>query len=355
MKKLILFSIVLVFLVIPIFSQSGYQMLEVDGLRVHVNEIRFAQGYSDSSTIGSISVDQDINLTDIPSDVFNEDTVIRLEFGESELMFDTIDIWLDSSVGIKGHTYFEADNVHVYTSAAGIKTLAGSTWSEPSDYGYHTNDYLYYPGDGDGGEVSETTFLQAMTTFTGDVPLNISLLVDTFQVAYYWDGDDNTRHGFVKTVPISNNASAFPSGTAVIGITYLPLYLSVNQTLTSETYVVAEDSSYLTPENGEFYNEKYTMNMTLVFDEDDDTFFIGRTANWDGLYTSFRLPQFVTGATASGSAYELDLENYDEGEGGWTDNSTITGFSRLAVDGTGTFTFTDSANQTHSLYCVRVK
>ncbi len=351
MKKLLFILGLLLIITLPmVFGETGFQMLEVDGIRVHIDEIRFAQGYGDSATIGSISVDQDVDLTGDLSDVFSDSATIRLEFGVSELMFDTINIWLSGGVGIKGHTFFSGDNVHIYTSASGIKSLSGATWSEPSDYGYLSISYLYYPGDD--GEQSETTFLQEMTTFTGETPLDISLLVDTFQVAYYWDGQDSTRNGFVDSWH-QENSSYFPAGTPVIGISYLPLYLAVNQDLTSETYIVAEDVSYLTAESADFYNEKNTMTMTLVFD-DGGSFFIGRTANWDGLYTSFKLPQFVTGAAVSGSSYRLDLQNYEDGSG-WIEDSTISGFSRLDVDAIGTFTFIDSTGTDYSLYSKRVK
>ena len=70
MRKIVIISVLLLIMSIPVFAQSGYQMLEVDGIRVTIEEIRFTQGYSDSSTIGSIEVNQTVNLTDIPADVF---------------------------------------------------------------------------------------------------------------------------------------------------------------------------------------------------------------------------------------------------------------------------------------------
>ncbi len=352
MKKILITIVFLMLLAFPVFSQSGFQMLEVDGIKVTIDEIRFMQGYADSKTMGSISVNKTVNLTGSLADVFNEATTLYLEFGVSELTFDTINIQLSGGVGIKGHTYLADSNTQVYTTSAGIKKIlnSGSTWTAPSDYGYLQNDYIYYPGDG--GERQETTFLRQETTFASDAALDMALLVDTYQVAYYWDGQDSTRHGFVDSWH-QENTSYFPTGTPVIGITYLPLYLSVNQTLESETYVVAESASYLDPAAGDFYDVKYTMNMTLIF-SDGGAFFIGRTANWDGLYATFRLPQFVMSAVSSGTDYDLTLSNYEDGMG-WTDNSTVSGFTRQSVDGIDTFQFVDKYNVTHSLYAKRVK
>ena len=354
MKKFLFILTVLGVIGLPVFGQTGFQMLEVDGLQVNIDEVRFVQGYSNSTTIGSIEIGQTVNLTENLSDVFNESTSVRLEFGVDELAFDVINIQLSGGVGIKGHTYFPASDTHVYTSTAGIKKLtgAGSTWSAPADYGYHTSSFFYHPGDA--GETQETTFLQTMTTYTSAAPLEVSLLVDTYQVAYYWDGEESSRHGFVKTMPYEN-PSYFPTGTEVIGITYLPLYVAVNQNLSSETYVVAESTADLTPVFSNFYNEKRTMNMTLIFDDDDGSFFIGRTANWDGLEISWKLSQFVRSAVSSGTNYNLSLSSYSDGSG-WSDTETINGFTRLQVgDAAGTASYTDSDGASRTLNYVRVK
>ena len=284
---------------------------------------------------------------------FSESTAVRLEFGVDELSFDTINIQLTGGVGIKGHTYLADQGKHVYTSTVGIKEVsAGATWAAPSDYGYLANEYIYYAGDY--GESIETTFLQAQTTFASDSPLDISLLVDTYQVAYYWDGQDTTRYSFVDTWH-KEDSIYFPAGTPVIGITYLPLYVSVNQNLVSETYVVGANESDMTPVTGNFYDEQTTMNMTLIFD-DSNNFFIGRTANWDLPSTAgFRLPQFVRTAVVTGTDYSLTLNSYDDRSGGWINTSTVAGFSRLAVGGVGTLEFTDSTGYTQPLYYKRVK
>ena len=225
MRKIFLTIAVFSLFLVPVFSQAGFQMLEVDGLKVTIDEIRFGQDYSNSTTIGSIQVNKTINLTGSLGDVFSESTALRLEFGVSELTYDHINIQLSGGLGIKGHTYLADTNTHVYTSTAGIKKItgAGSVWPGPSDYDYLSKDYIYYAGDN--GETLETTHLKAMITQDFSAPLDISLLIDTYQVAYYWDGQDSSRHGFVDTWH-QENTSYFPAGTEVIGITYLPLYLS---------------------------------------------------------------------------------------------------------------------------------
>ncbi|MBI9109419.1 MAG: hypothetical protein JEZ04_21925 [Spirochaetales bacterium] len=352
MKKILFIIAILIITALPMFAQAGFQMLEVDGLQVTIDEIRFTQGYSDSTTVGSIAVNKTINLTGSLSDVFTAETSLNLEFGVSELEFDTINIQMSGGVGIKGHTYLADVTTHVYTSTSGIKKItgAGATWSAPSDYGYLAKTYIYHPGDD--GETLETTFLQAMTSYEAGTPLDMSLLVDTYQVAYYWDGQDSSRHGFVDSWN-QENPSYFPTGTEVIGISYLPLYMSVNQDLQSETYVVAVSSSDLTPVVGDFYNEKRTMNMTLVFN-DSGTFFIGRTANWDGLEVSLSLPQFVRSALITGTSYSLNLNSYEDGSG-WGSTSTLSDFTRQSVGGTDSFILTKSDGSTQTLYGVRVK
>jgi hypothetical protein len=346
-RKLVLF-ILLVIVTISISAQ--YQLLDVDGIEVTIDEIRFSRGYEDSDTVASISVGQTVNLTGQLSDVFSAAAAIKLEFGEDSLSFDTISIQLVDGVGIKGHTYIDGSDTHVYTSAAGIKKLVGqgAAWLTPADYDYSRNQHIYY--EGDEGETIETTFLGSVVTFTSSDTIDIELLVDTFQVAYYWDGQENTRHGFVRSWNQENTAY-FPTGTEVIGISYLPLYLSVNKQLTAETYVVAESTADLTPASGGYYNQKRTMTATLVFDQ-SGAFFIGRTANWDGLDVSWRLPQFVTDATAAGTDYDLILESY---ENGWLSTSEITGFTRLTVGASDTATYVDDSGSTMTIEYKRVK
>ena len=94
--------------------------------------------------------------------------------------------------------------------------------------------------------------------------------------------------------------------------------------------------------------------MTLVFD-DAAGFFIGRTANWDGLDVSFKLPQYVTSSSSTGTSYNLTLNSYDNSSGGWSNTAVIAGFEKQSVNGTDSFTFTDSTGSVQTLYCIRVK
>jgi len=322
--------IALVCLIVPnIFAV--YQTLEVDGLRVTIEGIRFDQGYADSTTIARINLNKQVDLTDNPNDVLSEAVDLQLEFGESALTFDTISITMIDGVDIKGHTYVAGNNQHIYTSSTGIKNYSSTNpvFSQPTDYGYFHVSYFYDPDGQDAadGRTMETTFLTEMTTVT-EAP-TISLLVDTFRVAYYWDGTDESRHGFVSTM-----SSAFPTGTPVISLTYVPFYVAVNENVTSETYVVGTTLGDVTEANDNF-NMKRVMFMTVTFAE-NGSFYIGRTANWDGLEVSLHMPQFVLdGSQEVGDTYAFDLNSYDNNSGGWTNDSTITGFSRVDVGSTG--------------------
>ena len=347
MKRLVVLALMLVVGVTSVLSQDpGYQLLDVDGIRIQIEEIRFDRDYANSTTSGSIEVGQEVELTGDLNDVFSGGVSLRLEFGEANLSYDHIKIWITSEVDIKGHTYLPVAGTHIYTTASGISSYTGGAWAAPADYDYLPKDYLYY--EGEEASENETTFLSEVVAYDPTAGLDISLLVDTYQVAYYWDGEESSRHGFVKSWN-QENGTYFPTGTPVIGISYLPLYVSVNQSLTAETYIVAQDAAELSPST--FFDQKNSMTMTLVFDAGTDDFFIGRTANWDYLDMSLRLPQFVTGATGT-STYDLTLQSYQDG---WTNDSTITGFTRLSVGATGSATFTDSGGTDTTMHYKRVK
>ena len=129
------------------------------------------------------------------------------------------------------------------------------------------------------------------------------------------------------------------------------LYLGVNKTLESETYVVASKSSYLSG-LPEVIDEKNTMFVTIVFDADTGDFYTGRTAIWDGLndYT-LALPQFIKSAiTVSSNTYNFNLQSYNNG---WTNDQAINGFQRVSVGQTGTATIDTSSDYTLHYYRVK--
>ena len=366
MKRFVQLSIVLCCFLIAQAAYGEFEFLEVDGLTVHIDEIIFRQGYGDGSeTVADIQLDQSINLTDDLSDVFSEGFDLRLNFGFSELEFDTIMIWMSGGVGIKGHAYLESSGRHVYTSNSGIQLtgVTGSTWSPPADYGYYQTDYMYYPDETGEGQ-NETTHLSEMRAYAIDLPIDLSLLVDTYMVAYYWDGTDADRHGFVSTVPMESPGT-FPTGTPVINITYLPFYVTVNQNVVSETYVITDETNFLAGKLGTAgteltdIDEKTVMFMTLTFDEDDGSFYIGRTANWDGLNMggSFYLSQFVKTASydAGLDEYTLNFSEWDE-QSGWNSAEQVLGFSRSsAVWDMGTATLEMANGSTQTMHFKRVK
>jgi len=206
-----------------------------------------------------------------------------------------------------------------------------------------------------------------MRAYAIDLPIDLSLLVDTYMVAYYWDGTEADRHGFVSTVPMESPGT-FPTGTPVINITYLPFYVTVNQNVVSETYVITDETNFLAGKLGTAgteltdIDEKTVMFMTLTFDEDDGSFYIGRTANWDGLNMggSFYLSQFVkTAAYDAGlDEYTLNFSEWDE-QSGWSSAEQVLGFSRSASVwdmGTATLKMASGSTQTMpGLSSIRMK
>lgn len=342
-----------------IFAQSsndGFMFLEVDGIRVHITEIRFGKNYSSSETTASISLNRSVDLTGNPDDVFEGNISLMLENGYDNLEFDFININMSGGVEIMGHAYDQYAGTHIYTTASGIGSVdtGSSLWTAPNDYDYLTKDYIYH--EGDGGRQNETTFMTSEVTFDPSAGIDIGLLVDTYKVAYYWDGNNDSRHGFVQTWPFEN-PTYFPEGTPVIGLTYMPFYVSINRNLQAETYVVASNSWALDGLSTGIFDEKNSMVVTLVFDEDTGDFFIGRTANWDSLDDyQLNLPQFVRSGTLSGSSYTFSLSSYDNQNGGWTNNQTITGFERLLnVGDTGSSaTVSSSGSSDYTLHYYRV-
>ena len=314
MKKL---TIILLIVTLFIFSESLfgiYKMLEVDGIKVNIQGIQFSQGYDNPTRIARFDLNQTVDLTGDLSDVVSADVTIQFEEGVETLEFNTMTIEMINGVDIKAHGYDSDSGEHIYTSSTGIQTinLGTSTWTEQSDYDYLHLDYFYYPeSDSEEGRASETTFLNEMRTIADSETLEVSLLVDTYQVAYYWDGTHADRHNFVETVPLSS-PSTFPTGTPVLSITYLPFYVVVNQDVVSETYTVSDNASKLPDANGDF-DVKEVMYVTLTFDNTSGDFYIGRTANWDGLSISFSLNQFVNSATYN-STYRTRRASRDGGE-----------------------------------------
>lgn len=329
---------------------DGFMFLEVDGIKVTITDIIFGKNYANSETTASISLNRTVDLTGNPNDVFEGGISLMLERGYDNLNYDHINIDMSGGVAIKGYAYDEDNTRFIYTKTSGIGILAGSTWSEPSDYDYLQKDYLYYAGDN--GNQNETTFINSEVSYDPVAGIDIKLLVDTYKVAYYWDGTHAARHGFVETWNLENS-SYFPSGTAVIGLTYLPFYVAVNRNVISETYVVASSS---TPLAGlpTVVDEKNSMFVTLVFDADAGDFYIGRTANWDSLDDyNLDLPQFIRTGTLSGGSYNFSLSSYKQESGGWTNNQTISGFTRATNVGDPVDTASVNSGE-YTLYYYRV-
>lgn len=355
MKKIVLF-IIISFIGFWAFP-DGFLFLEVDGIKVEIDDIVFGKNYANHQTTASISLNRTINLTGDPNDVFSGGITLMLERDYDNLEFEHININMSGGVSIKGHAYDSDTSSHIYTTAAGIASvnLGTDIWTAQSNYDYLHKDYIYY--EGDNGNQNETTFMSSEVTYDPVAGIDISLLVDTYKVAYYWDGTDAARHGFVQTWHWENSAY-FPTGTPVIGLTYMPFYVSVNRNVTSETYVVTSATSFSGGALDGLPNEideKRSMIMTLVFDNDTGDFFIGRTANWDNLtdYT-LDLPQFIKSGTLSGGTYTLNFSSYDQENGGWTDNQTISGFTRPAsVGGSGQATV-NSGGSSYTLHYERV-
>lgn len=335
MKIRIVLVLMMIFSVTALFA--GFQFMNVEGLKVTVAGIQFNQGYQDATNVGYISLNQEVDLTGDPNDVLSSGFELGTGMGQTALTFDTISVELVDGVKIKAYTELAA-GVFKYTTASGIGTYNNSVWIAPADYDYLYVSYFYDPvsEDGAAGRTQETTFLPAAVTIQPGDSLTVSLLVDTYKVAYFWDGNDSTRHGFVETIPFSS-PTAFPSGTPVISLTYLPLYVFVNRSVSSETYVVTlnSNSTAVTGVTDDNYDEKQVMFMTLVFDQTDGSFLTGRTSNWDGLDISFSMAQFVRDGVLNGDQYTLSLSSFSD-TAGWVVVDSITGFSRQQVGLTGT-------------------
>lgn len=349
-------SVLIIMFLLPLYllMAQGYQYLEVDGIQVHLTEIRFFDQYGEGGGAKAyVEINQTVNLTGNINDIFSSNILLKVrEDVVSELQFGIINIEISGGVSIKGHCYDNDSGKHIYTTASGIGETAADnnpTWSEPADYDYLHNDYVYWPGDG--GESQETTFMPSGTTYPLDGTLDISLNVETLNIAYYWDGDDYTRADFVRSVN-QEDPSLFPAGTPVIGITYLPLYVTVNQDLISETYIFAlknstlstaveyenyfNGSDFLPLNNNGFIDGLSTISVTFTFDSVSDEFFIGRATHntpWGGWqFYSLFVPQFVSSATSTSGLYSFTLLDYSNG---WTNQSTLSGFTRTALGGTG--------------------
>ncbi len=313
---------------------DGYMYLDVDGIQVHFTEIRFFDQYGGrGDALAYVALNQTVNLTGELGDVFSGSVQLNVQDGLSSLDFSIINIEISGGVSIKGHAYDSDSGLHVYTTTSGIQSidLGSETWSaqDATGYDYLSNAYVYSPADG--GEVQETTFMPATVSYPVDGSFDISLMVETYKCAYYWDGDDSTRHDFVWSWH-EQNSTYFPTGTPAVGITYLPLYVSVNGSLSAETYVMALSQPELSglPDSP---NETRTASFTLVFDQGDQ-FFIGRSIHAEprGGNDVYQLwvPQFISNGTESAGLYSFDFKDYSD-NGGWSLGARMTGFSRLSV------------------------
>ena len=358
MKK-ILFLIMM--FTTSLLMAGGYQYMDVDSLRVHFTEIRFFKDYGGGGdALAYIPVDKTVDLTGDINDVFSGDVTINFQEGMENLSFGIINIELTSEISIKAHTYDADTQRHIYTTANSIGYLSDSTgvWEEPADYGYLSKDYLYYPGEG--ADTQETTFMPTAVSYPVDGELNVSLQVETYKCAYYWDGDDYTRHDFVRSWNFED-PSYFPTGTPVIGITYLPLYVIVNETVEAETYVIALEDSSLSDLTA--LNVDATASFSLVFDSNDE-FFIGRTIHAEPVsYSAYILwlPQFISDGVYDSAGQNYSFAFYDYGDGeGWTKGAALSGFTRMTAVGgasaTATLTNDDPDNGgTTTVYYKRVR
>jgi len=347
MKKNILFFSLIFILIQPSFSLVKF--MNVEGLRVRISSIDLSRS-STGDNIATITVNQDVDLNADLSEIFKEELEITLNEQVSSPRFDTITVILEGGVGIKAYTQLDSQNF-IYTSSSGPKTLSASSWTEPEDYDFLQNDYLYFP---DGNPYpQETTYLVEPVLLNLDSPLTLSLMVDLYNVAYYWDGDDQGRQGFVDTVH-QGDPDAFPAGTEVISVTYLPLYIALNKTLEKETYVLANDSSAFTEDDN--YELDEVMFMTLTFDADTGEFYQGRTANWDVPDFGWKPSQFILTALIDDEdgSYGFFMANASDGEDPWVDEEGISGFSRLEPGESGTAGHNDDQIGGHTIHIKRV-
>jgi len=359
-----------IFLFVFIFSiatqtlSAEYGFMEIDGIRITIESIEMGTGgIDDFQSVASLYMETTVDLS---SDDVNAafDQELELFFtneASSSQIIETIRIWLMDGVEIQAHIYIEAEDHFIYTTSSGLSTLDGSTWVEPVDYGFLAKDYIYFPADN--GRTDEITFLVESIDLLALDSVDFSLLADIYKTVYYWDGTDADRLGFVKTVH-ENNPEVFPAGTPVVGLSYLPLYATINQDVIAETYVITNDNGdssnnpILSPAvDGAFEADK-VMFLTLTFDENTGEFYSGRSSNWDDFLSSYswRFPQLVRRGVINGNELDLVLTNDFSFMPDQSEFDTISSFTRLNIGEESEATFGDqSESQSHDFDYKRVK
>ncbi len=360
-------SIFAVLCILGAALSADYVFMNIDGIRLTIEGIELGNGgIDDFVNVASISVNSTIDLvSDDLSNAFNQDLEVTF-FDEEAVTQDisTIQIFTAGGSAVKAYAYIESQGHFVYTSQSGIETRVsadGSDWAEPTDYDYLAYDYVYFPRDG--GRAVETTFLPESINILELESIELSLLVDTYKTVYYWDGSEASRLGFVATEHL-NDPTAFPGGTAVVGLTYLPLYVAINRDLEVETYVVAQDNSSNDPNTAlsgavaDEFSPDEVMFMTLTFDRGSGEFYVGRTSNWDDFNGSYgwRFSQLVRRGEINGSDYDLALTNDFSAMPDSSAFDSISGFTRINVGDESEAVFGDqSESQSYPFDYVRVR
>ena len=338
------------------------QFLTIEGVKVSIDSIELVRADT-SATTATLPIGAEVDLATDLSGVFSEAIEIQLEPGVTNPRFDIIRVNLqEESVAIKGYTYIAGDTEYKYTTALGIGTLSGSTWAAPADYDYLPTGFLYFPDPVAGSSTDETTYLQTSQELdlSSATSPTLSLLVDVYQNAYYWDGDDAGRLGFVSTVPLDPRfPGAFPAGTPVIGLSYLPLYVAIDKTVTQETYAVT-DATFGSFNADDVYELDEVMYMTLTFDSVSGEFYQGRISNFDEPRMAFgwmSVSQFVLTSAPGTVAGTINLGtgNATDGADLFGDFREIAGFERQDVGGTGTATLRASGETDVDLQYKRVR
>lgn len=259
---------------------------------------------------------------------------IELTSGIAPGSYDKYNMELKSEFDVKAYTY--TDTKTVYTTAAGVVTVDGKV--DPADfqnYDYYHYDFLYVTNadsptsttDSD----SEGWNLEQSLEITEDSEgLTIQLLIDTYNLVAGWDGTGSRP----ETAPFSwtnnhgySSSDFYPDSTANFGISYIPMYLSINDpgTTIGEVYIVSTDESKVAVFDDNTTDFTGLQHIVMVFSSQGE-YTGSRVVGFD----AGKLSQYQSGVTVDANG-TYTFYNGEYHETGFIQDRKVVGFKRTAL------------------------
>lgn len=225
-------------------SSDNYAWSTVDGFKITLLKIYVMDSNGDYAVVADFGSEGEV--LEIGNDYSGSITVDgTIPEGE----YVSYGMELKGEYDIKAYAYTATKTV--YTTASGVVAVDGQV--DPSsftNYDYYHYDFLYVttaegPTDTDDTGYEGWYLETPVTIDSSTSEVNFQLLIDTYNLVTAWDGT-GFRPGISPFSWTNNNgynvSDFFPDATPNIGISYIPMYLSINDPGTSigEVYIISK-------------------------------------------------------------------------------------------------------------------